>query len=305
VSVLDRFHRLGRRIGDIDLVRCLGAAAAAFVRHEGFTLAAALAFYVTLAFAPAVVLGLWAAASVGRNAQERFLGELDVLAGNDVRAAAQIIIDHAQTEPSIGTLAGLLGIVFLLVSASAVFAQLQATLNLIWHITPRKSALVLQWLQHRLLSIGMLAASIFILLVTLVVSALLGWALGQFDAIWQVLNQLIALAVYTTIFTALFRYLPDERTPLRHAWSGGFSTAALFMLGKFLIGQYLAHSNTGDAYGPAGAFIVLLVWVYYSALVFYFGAEIVGQQRSGIGDRRSGKSERLDVASKSSPICDL
>lgn len=274
-----RYHAFGLRVLRFNVVRTIGAAGAAFLRHDGFTLSAALAFYVTLAFAPAVVLGLWIAASVGKNAQESFLKELDVLGGTDVRAAAQLIIDHAQKEPSVSTLAGILGTGFLIVSASAVFAQLQSSLNAIWHITPRTSAILLQWLRQRLLSIGMLGASIFILLVTLVVSAVLNWVLGEFAPLWEILNQLIALAVFTTMFTALFRYLPDARTPLRQAWSGGFSTAALFMLGKFLIGQYLSHTSTGDTYGPAGAFIVLLVWVYYSALVFYFGAEIVGQQR--------------------------
>jgi len=276
---LARYRDFGLRLLRIDVLRTIGSAGAAFLRHDGFTLAAALAFYVTLAFAPTVVLGLWAAASAGKHAQERFLSELDVLGGSNVRAAAQLVIDHAQTEPSIGTLAGIFGIVFLIVSASAVFGQLQASLNAIWHIEPRSSAAVVLWLRQRVLSIGMLAASIFLLLVTLAVSAALSWVLGEFAALWEIVNQLIALAVFTTIFTALFRYLPDARTPWRQAWSGGFSTAALFMLGKFLIGQYLAHSRAGDAYGPAGAFIVLLVWVYYSALVFYFGAEVVGQHR--------------------------
>lgn len=272
-------QQLCGRLAEAPVIRTLKDAALAFIAHDDLTLSAALAFYMTLAFAPAVALGLWVAGSVGKNAQERFLNELDLLGGGDVRSAAQLIIDHAQKEPSPGTLTGVLSIVFLIVSASAVFAQLQTSLNRIWHIEPRSSAFLLSWLQQRLLSIGMLAASIFILLVTLIVSAVLSWILGRFDAIWQVLNQLIALAVFTTIFAGLFRYLPDARTPLRHAWSGGFSTAALFMLGKFLIGQYLAHSGPGDVYGPAGAFIVLLLWVYYSALVFYVGAEIVGQQR--------------------------
>lgn len=275
--------QLCARLLEIPVVRTLRNAAVAFVDHDDLTLSAALAFYMTLAFAPAVALGLWVAGSVGRNAQERFLNELDLLGGGDVRSAAQLIIDHAQKEPTAGTAAGILSIAFLVLSASAVFAQLQSSLNRIWHIQPRASAFVLSWLQQRLLSIGMLAASIFILLVTLIVSAALSWFLGTFAALWQVLNQLIALAVFTTIFAGLFRYLPDVRTPMRHAWNGGFSTAALFMLGKFLIGQYLAHSSSGDVYGPAGAFIVLLLWVYYSALVFYVGAEIVGQQRHNDG----------------------
>jgi membrane protein len=139
------------------------------------------------------------------------------------------------------------------------------------------SPLVWLWLRQRLLSGGMLAAGIFMLLVTLFISALLTWIFGKADLTWQLVNQIFALAVLTVIFAGLFRYLPDTRIPVRHALEGGFITAALFAFGKFLIGQYLAHSNVGGSYGPAGAFIVLLVWVYYLAAVFFFGAEIVGQ----------------------------
>jgi membrane protein len=274
----------------------LKRAAAAFIEHDAFTLAAALAFYVTLAFAPTVVLALWLAASVGRDAQDRLLNELDLLGGPDARAAAQLLIDNAHDKPATGTLAGVLGIAFLIISASAVFAQLQASLNILWRIAPRRSGFALQWVRHRLLSIGMLAASIFILIVTLVVSAALSWILGRIAIVWDIVNQLIAFGVFTTLFSALFRYLPDRRIPLAQALRGGLITSALFTAGKFLIGEYLAHSNAGGSYGPAGAFVMLLLWVYYSAAVFYFGAELVGQQPGF--DEFASAAPRIDEAAR-------
>jgi membrane protein len=252
-------------------------AANAYFDHDGLTLSSALAFYVTLAFAPTIALSLWLTASLGGDAQQSLLRELELLGGSDVRVAAQIIVDHANQNPGAGTVAGVIGIVVLIVSASAVFAQLQSSLNSLWNVKALPSTFVWAWLRHRLLSVGMLAAGIFMLLVSLFISAALTWLFGKADLTWQVMNQVFALAVFTVIFAGLFRYLPDMRIPVRHALEGGFSTAVLFTLGKFLIGEYLAHSSVGGSYGPAGAFIVLLVWLYYSSAVFFFGAEIVGQ----------------------------
>ena len=249
----------------------------AFFDHDGLTLSSALAFYVTLAFAPMIALSLWIAVSLGGDAQRELLRELELLGGSDVRVAAQIVVEHAKQNPGAGTVAGVVGILVLVISASAVFAQLQSSLNMLWNVKAPASPFFWLWLRQRLLSVGVLGAAIFMMLVTLLINAVLTWLFGKTNLTWQLVNQLFALAVLTIIFAGLFRYLPDLRIPVRHAIEGGFITAALFALGKFLIGQYLAHSNIGGSYGPAGAFIVLLVWVYYSSAVFFFGAEIVGQ----------------------------
>jgi membrane protein len=276
--VLALAEREGRTlVAQLSLWPVLKNAGIAFIDHDDLTLSSALAFYVTLAFAPMIALSLWIAASLGGDAQLELLRELELLGGTDVRIAAQIVVDHAKENPGAGTVAGIVGVVVLIVSASAVFAQLQSSLNLLWKVKAPASPFFWLWLRHRLLSVGILAAGIFMLLITLLITAVLTWLFGKADLTWQIINQVFALAVLTVIFAGLFRYLPDTRIPIRHALEGGFITAALFALGKFLIGQYLAHSNIGGAYGPAGAFIVLLVWVYYSSAVFFFGAEIVGQ----------------------------
>jgi len=264
-------------VAQSSLWRTLKNAGIAFFDHDGLTLSSALAFYVTLAFAPTIALSLWIAASLGGDAQQELLRELELLGGSDVRIAAQIVVDHAKQNPGAGTVAGIVGILVLIVSASAVFGQLQSSLNALWKVKTPPSPFFWLWMRQRLLSVGVLGAAIFMMMVTLLVSAVLTWLFGKADLTWQLVNQVFALAVLTIIFAGLFRYLPDARIPVRHALEGGFITAALFALGKFLIGQYLAHSNVGGSYGPAGAFIVLLVWLYYSSAVFFFGAEIVGQ----------------------------
>lgn len=263
-------------------------AAWSFVDHDGLTLASALAFYVTLAFAPTIALSLWIAASLGHDAQRQLLHELQLLGGSDVRVAAQIVVDHATQNPGAGTVAGIVGISVLVISASAVFAQLQSSLNSLWKIPPTSVAFVMQWVQQRLLSVGMLAAAIFLLIVTLAVSGILTWIFGKGDIVWQFADQIFALTVFTLMFGILFRYLPARRIPVRCAMEGGFITAVLFTVGKFLIGEYLSHSSIGGSYGPAGAFIVLLVWVYYSSVVFFFGAEIVGQGLKSVTDSTDG-----------------
>ena len=115
----------------------------------------------------------------------------------------------------------------------------------------------------------------FVLIASLSISAVLGIFLPGHGTVWDVANELISLVVFTSLFAALFKYLPDARLSWRNTYAGASITALLFTAGKFAIGQYLAHSGVGGAYGPAGSFVVLLVWVFYSASIFLFGAEVV------------------------------
>ena len=133
----------------------------AFFDHDGLTLSSALAFYVTLAFAPMIALSLWIAASLGGDAQQELLRELELLGGTDVRVAAQIVVDHAKQNPGAGTVAGIIGIVVLIVSASAVFAQLQSSLNMLWKVKAPPTPFFWLWLRHRLLSVGVLGRGNF------------------------------------------------------------------------------------------------------------------------------------------------
>src|SRR5690606_7043826 len=130
------------------------------------------------------------------------------------------------------------------------------------------------YLRSRLLSIGMVFSIIFLLLASLIVTALMAAILGGEGAIWQVLNFVVSLLVYVALFAAMFKYLPDVQIPWKAVWFGAGVTGALFVIGKFLIGLYIGKSDPGSAYGGAGSVVVLLIWVYYSGLILFVGAEI-------------------------------
>lgn len=246
-----------------------------FVADDALTLCAALSFYTLLSFAPLLVLAVWASGSMAPGAQEAMLDQFGALAGNDARLAAQAVVDSASERPALGSLAGLLGIGTSLVGATTVFAQLQSSLNTLWGIKAKPHNAVWGWLRRRVLSIGVIAAIGFVLMVSLLVSSVLGLLLTRTGPVWDVLNQAISVVVFAGLFALLFRYLPDARLAWRPAAWGGLVTAILFGIGKWVIGLYLARGEVGGAYGAAGSVVVLLVWVYYSSAIFFFGAELV------------------------------
>lgn len=245
------------------------------IADDVLTLSAALSFYTLLSFAPLMVLAVWGTSLIGPGAQEAMLGQISALAGGDARMAAQAVIDSANKHPSLGSMAGAIGIGISLVGATTVFAQLQSSLNRIWGITAQPSSAILSWLRQRVLSVGVIAAIVFVLVVSLLASSALGMLLTRNGAWWDVINQVITTIVFAVLFALLFRYLPDTRLPWRRAAWGGLVTSALFAIGKWVIGFYLARGDVGGAYGAAGSLVVLLVWVYYSSAIFFIGAASV------------------------------
>lgn len=256
-------------------VRVVAHAVSRFINDDALTLCAALSFYTLLSFAPLLVLAVWASGSLAPGAQEAMLGQFGALAGEDARLAAQAVVDSASERPALGSLAGVLGVATSIVGATTVFAQLQSSLNTLWGIEARPHNAVWGWVRRRFLSIGVIAAIGFVLIVSLLVSSVLGLLLTRSGPVWDVLNQAISVAVFAGLFALLFRFLPDARLPWRTAAWGGAVTAVLFGIGKWVIGLYLASGDVGGAYGAAGSLVVLLVWVYYSAAIFFFGAELV------------------------------
>ena len=225
------------------------------------------------------MLALWLAASVRPDAQAELVDQVGALAGEQTRQAIAAIVANAAHRPSLGGVAGAFGVALLAVGASAVFSQLQTALNLVLdgaRGTRMSRAEALEsWLRRRLLSFGLLAAFMFLLIVSLIVSALLALLLPRASPAWQLVQQVVALVVFAFLFAGLFRYLPDRRPPWRAIRLGAVATAVLFTVGKYLIGEYLAHSGVAGAYGPAGSLAVMLSWVYYSAAILLFGGELV------------------------------
>src|SRR5262249_13343958 len=167
-----------------------------------------------------------------------------------------------------------------LVGASGVFGELQAALNRIWDVPPTPRHPLHDVIRTRLLSFGLALSVGFLLLVSLIVSASLAALGGYFDALlpseaWllELLNFSVSFAGISLLFALLFKYVPDARVTWRDVWTGAIATALLFTLGKALIGLYLGKAAVGSAYGAAGSLIVVIVWVYYSAMIFLFGAE--------------------------------
>jgi membrane protein len=190
------------------------------------------------------------------------------------------MIENAGKEKDRGMLATVFGLAALLFGASAVFGQLKDALNTIWEVEPKPGGGIRRFVVQRFLSFTMVLGVGFLLLASLIISAGLA-AFGRFlsgrlpggDEVWYVLNGLIAFAVITAVFALLFKYLPDRRIPWRHVWLGAAFTAFLFTIGKFAIGFYLGRSAVASTYGAAGSVVVLLLWIYYSGLIFFFGAE--------------------------------
>jgi membrane protein len=263
-------------------------------------LAASLSYYTAISIAPLLIViiaiaGLFAGT---QQAQTQLVGQIQGLVGAEGAKVVQTVIDNAD-RPSVASVAGLISLVMLLWGASNVFAELQASLNRIWGVETQHGQGVLVTLKDRFFSFAMVVVMGFLLLVSLVVSAVLS-ALGNYlsgllpggDLLWQVLNFLISFAVITLLFGLMFKVLPDAKSAWRDIWLGAAVTALFFVIGKSLIGLYLGTQSLGSAYGAAGSLVVLLLWVYYSAQIFFFGAEFtqVYASRYGQGVRPAAEA---------------
>lgn len=257
-------------------IRSMGKeVASGFSKHDLLTLAAALAFYTALSLAPLIVITLAVVGLLGQNSQDQLIEQLQGLMGPQAARAIQTVVESNDNRPSMTSLAGLIGVVALLFSASGVFAQLQASLNKIFEAEEKAAGKGMwAWIRKRLLSMGMVITLGFLAVVSLVVSTAITYFFPSDGVLWRTVNVLVTLAVFAGMFSLVFKYLPDTKLKWREALYGGVATAILFAIGKYLIGVYLGKSAVGSAYGAAGSLVVFLVWVYYSSAIVFTGAEI-------------------------------
>jgi membrane protein len=245
-------------------------------------LAASLAYYTALSLAPLVLLIVGVVGLVLERQQvaNQLAAQLEGLMGTAGRELITSIL--AATSPQGSALATVIGLVTLFIGATAVFGELQATMNLIWEVQPAPTggvwAGIWAWLRQRIFSLSIVFALAFLLLVSLVISAALAGAAALFQGpeqalLSRLLELAVSLLVLTFVFALFYKYVPDAEIGWRDVWLGGLLTAVLFTLGKTAIGVYLGRASVGSAYGAAGSMVVLLVWVYYSALIMFFGAE--------------------------------
>lgn len=250
--------------------------------HKASRLAAALAFYTALSLAPLLVIVVAVLSLVFGDdaARGQIVAQFQGLLGPQGASAVQSVLASSRGTGS-GVVATIIGTLVLLVGASGVFGELQGALDTIWNVKPRPGQGLRGFMKERFFSFTMVMGVAFLLLVSLVVTAALsamgkffGAHLGLLPVLWQMVNLVVSFAVTTGIFALIFNVVPDVRVPWRDVWIGAVFTAALFTLGKYLIGLYLGRSSATSAYGAAGSLVAILIWVYYSAQILFFGAEL-------------------------------
>lgn len=256
-----------------------------FLDDKATRLAAALAYYTALSLSPLLLLIIALAGFVfgAEAARGEIQHQIRDTVGDQGASAIESMLAHTSTTSG-GTLAVIIGIATLVVGATGVFAQLQDALNSIWKVPEqheKSSGGILTMLRERLLSFSLVCGMAFLLLVSLVVSAgvsavssVIGGWLPSWVTPVAIFNVVISYLLTAALVALIFKILPELRMSWRDVWLGAAVTALLFLLGKYLIGLYLGRSAMGSAYGAAGAFVVLLVWIYYSSLLLLFGAEL-------------------------------
>jgi len=190
------------------------------------------------------------------------------------------MVEAAGANKGGGIVASIIGVATLLFAASGVFGELQDSLNTIWEVQPRPNQGIMATIKQRFFSFAMVLGVGFLLLVSLAISAALG-ALGSMvggdqadqSLVWKAINFAVSFGVTTLLFALIYKYLPDAKIQWRDVWIGALVTALLFTLGKAALGWYLGRPGTTSTYGAAGSFVALLLWVYYSAQILFFGAE--------------------------------
>ncbi len=274
--------------------RLLRATIEGFIEDEAMTRGAAVACYTIFSVAPMLVIAVAIAGTVFTEAAvwDAVVAQLGALVGREGAAAIEGMARGVDNGASDG-LPAVVSLAVLLITASGVFAEIQAALNVIWRAVPKAVSLS-YLLRARMLSIGLVATTGFLLLVSLLASAAMAAlessARGRFPelaVLLRVAGFIISFVLTALLFAAIYKILPDRRLEWRDVGVGALGTALLFTVGKGLIGWYLGGSGVAARYGAAGALVVVLLWVYYSAQTFLLGAEFTRAWAGLEGSRRA------------------
>lgn len=245
-------------------------------------LGAALAYYTIFSLAPLLIIVIGIAGLVfgEQAAHGQLVGQIQDTVGAPAASAIEDLLKNAQQTGANG-LATIIGFIVVLVGATGLFVQLQDALNTIWKVAPKPGRPILSMLRDRLLSFTLVLGTAFLLLALLAVSAALA-AVNEFVTpaavpgstyLWQGVNVLVSFAFSTVLFAMIYKILPDVRIAWKDVWIGAAVTALLFAVGKYLIALYLGKTGTTSAFGAASSLVAVLLWIYYSAQIFLFGAE--------------------------------
>ena len=294
-----------RRLGTV-----LAKAANAWMDDHAQSMGAALSYYTIFSLAPLLLIAISVAGLVfGQDAaQGAVVDQLRGLIGQNGAQAIQDLLKNV-SRPSSGIVATVVGLAVLVIGATSVFAELQDDLNRIWQVPVRKK--VSSWwafLRTRLLSIGMIFAMGFMLLVSLAASAAFdafaSWstsALVGWEGFAHGVNFAVSFVLTTALFAMIYRFMPQATIEWRDVGIGALVTALLFSVGKFLIGVYIGKSALASGFGAAGSLAVLLAWVYYSAQIFLFGAEFTWAYAHAFGSRQDAPETPAAVVPDARP----
>jgi membrane protein len=249
--------------------------------RQGPRLGASVAFYSILSFSPLLVLVTAVIALVfgHESAKASLISEAREWIGTSGAETVQTLLSNAQ-QPASGLVASALAIATLLFGASGVVIELQDALNLMWEVPTPTGGSITAWIKQRVFSFGMILSVGFLLLVFLMLSAALAFIGHYFGSyvplpsfVLQAINFVISFIAVAGLFALMFKYLPDAKISWKDVSIGALGTALLFSIGKLLLGLYLGRASVGSAYGAAGSLVAAVVWIYYSAQIFFFGAE--------------------------------
>ena len=252
-----------------------------FSDHKITKMSGALAYYTVFSMAPllVVVIALCGIFLEREAVEGQVYAVLQGFIGPDTAGQLQELVKNAAIGNS--GLAAVVGVITLLVGATTVFAEIQDSVNQIWGIKPKPKRGWLKFLQNRFLSFSIIVSLGFLLLVSLVITGLIEGFSNRLQqsfpdiavVVFYCINLLLTLAVSMLVFAVIFKVLPDAAIHWKDVWVGAFITALLFLLGKFAISFYISQTKVGSTYGAAGSLAVLLVWIYYSSIILYIGAE--------------------------------
>jgi membrane protein len=267
----------GREAGGSVLI--LKETASDWMQDNAMRLSAALSLYTILSLAPLLVISLKIISVVWRNkesAQTTFMHQITLLMGSNAAGAIQAMLENGGKHGQ-GVIAAAISLVVLLFSASGVFGELQDSMNTIWGVKLKPNQGIWGFLRNRFLSMGMVLGIAFLLLVSMFVSTMMA-AIADYvagDTKWFAftLDMLISFGMVTVLFAAIFKFLPDVKIAWRDVWLGAVLTAALFIVGKYCLALYFKYATPTSAFGAAGSLAAVLLWVYYSAFILFFGAE--------------------------------
>jgi len=253
-----------------------------FIADDGMKLSAALSFYTIFSLPPLLIIiislsGFFFGAEAVKG---ELFGQINGLVGNQAALQIQEIIKNVKLSHS-SVFATTFGIIILLIGASGVFVEIQDSINFIWGLKAKPKRGLIKFIKNRLMSFSMIGSVGFLMLVGLIINSVMDILYNRLEKFFPVdsiylvyvFNLLIVFGIITLLFTVIFKTLPDGKVALRDCLTGAAFTSFLFMIGKFAIGAYLGRSAMASWYGAAGSVILILLWVYYSAIILYFGAE--------------------------------